>query len=46
VENYHKLNIKGTSYASENYGFKWPVSFEPVWLLNCDGFEAKEGESE
>jgi hypothetical protein len=22
--------------------FSWPYNFDPVWLVSCDGFEAKD----
>lgn len=37
-----KLNIKGHPHGIRNGWFMWPVNFDPVWLLSCDGFEAKE----
>lgn len=39
-----KLNIKGHPDGIRNGWFMWPVNFDPTWLLNCDGFEAKESE--
>ena len=39
-----ELNIKGHPHGIRNGWFMWPVNFDPTWLLNCDGFEAKESE--
>ena len=36
------LNIKGHPHGIRNGWFMWPVNFDPGWLLNCDGFEAKQ----
>lgn len=41
-ENAMKLNIKGNPHGIKNGWFMWPVNFDPVWLENCDGFEAKQ----
>lgn len=35
------LNIKGDPRGIQNGWFNWPVNFDPVWLLNCDGFYPK-----
>lgn len=36
-----KLNIEAVPYAVRCGWFAWPVNFDPVWLLNCDGFTPK-----
>jgi hypothetical protein len=40
-ENAKKLNIKANAIGVRGGWFMWPVNFDPVWLENCDGFEAK-----
>ena len=40
-----KLGIRGDMHGIASGWFAWPYNFDPVWLENCDGFEAKEGES-
>lgn len=35
------LNIKGSEHGIKKGWFNWPVNFDPVWLLNCDGFYPK-----
>lgn len=35
------LNIKGNPHGIRNGWFNHPFNFDPVWLLQCDGFEAK-----
>ncbi len=37
-----KLNIKANPHGVKSGWFMWPVNFDPIWLENCDGFEAKE----
>ena len=37
-----ELNIKGNSYGIKSGWFNFPYNFDPIWLDNCDGFEAKE----
>lgn len=38
--NVRALNIKGDPHGIRMGWFQWPVSYDPVWLLRCDGFEA------
>lgn len=33
------LNIEGHPRGIAGGWFLWPVNFDPVWLVNCDGFE-------
>jgi hypothetical protein len=37
-----KLNIQGHKHGIANGWFLWPANFDPVWLVNCDGFESKK----
>lgn len=30
--------VKGHQTGIDNGWFNWPHSFDPVWLLECDGF--------
>jgi len=39
---WHKLHISGDPHGIKKGWFAWPVDFDPAWLRNCDGFEAKE----
>jgi hypothetical protein len=41
-DNAKKLNIRGNPHGVRMGWFMWPVNFDPVWLENCDGFEAKQ----
>jgi|GEM_PF-1508997 len=36
-----ELNIRGSLRGIRDGSFRWPYSFDPVWLENCDGFEPK-----
>ena len=38
--NAKKLNISADSHGIQNGWFMWPVNFDPVWLLTCDGFKS------
>ena len=35
-----ELNIKASPHGVKQGWFIFPVNFDPVWLLNCDGFES------
>lgn len=43
TKNIEKLNIKADSHGVRNGWFMWPVNFDPIWLLNCDGFTPRLG---
>lgn len=36
------MGIQGKKWGIDHGWFIWPFNFDPVWLLTCDGFEAKE----
>jgi hypothetical protein len=36
-----KLNIQGDPHGIRSGWFMWPANFDPVWLINCDGFEKR-----
>ena len=38
------LTIKGHPTGMRRGWFNWPYNFDPTWLLECDGFEAKATE--
>jgi len=38
----NELNIKANSWGVKHGWFNFPWNFDPVWLLNCDGFEEAE----
>ena len=40
-----KLGIKANEHGVTNGWFMWPVNFDPVWLLSCNGYELKAGET-
>ena len=35
------LNIRGNPIGIKRGWFFWPANFDPTWLENCDGYEAK-----
>ena len=35
-----KAVVKGSDCGIHNGWFIWPYSFDPVWLLECNGFSA------
>ena len=37
-----KAVVEGDKYGIKNGWFDWPFSFDPVWLIKCDGFKRKE----
>ena len=43
-KNESNLNIKAELHGVMNGWFFWPVNFDPVWLINCNGFTPKEDE--
>ena len=36
------LNVTANPHGIKMGWFIWPINFDPVWLLSCDGFTAKE----
>ena len=34
-----ELHITANAHGVRNGWFMWPVNFDPVWLLTCDGFK-------
>jgi len=35
------LKVKGNPHGIKSGWFNHPINFDPVWLLECDGFEEK-----
>ena len=35
-----KLNVQAKRHGILSDWFYWPIDFDPIWLVNCDGFEA------
>jgi hypothetical protein len=33
------LNVIGDKHAIGMGYWSWPINFDPVWLISCDGFE-------
>jgi len=38
----NKLGVKGDSHGISRGWFFWPVNFDPVWLVECEGYTPKE----
>lgn len=38
---YNDLGVTGNPHGIKNQWFIWPISFDPVWLESCDGYEHK-----
>jgi len=36
------LNVKGHPHGVKHGWFNYPWNFDPMWLLECDGFEPLE----
>lgn len=34
-----KASVVGAPHGIKNGWFFWPYNFDPVWLLECDGFD-------
>ena len=41
AKNAKKLNVTADPHGVRCGWFMWPVNFDPVWLLTCDGFKSK-----
>jgi len=39
-------HVTGHLHGIRRGWFLWPFDFDPVWLITCDGFEAKESKEE
>lgn len=39
-----KLGVEGNAHGIRKGWFAWPVNFDPVWLLSCNGFVEKNEE--
>jgi len=35
-------HVVGDKHGKRKGWFLWPINFDPVWLVSCDGFKAKE----
>lgn len=36
------FNVTADPHGIRKGWFMWPINYDPVWLLTCDAFEAKE----
>jgi len=37
-----KFRIKGDDHGIKSGWFNWPFNFDPIWLMNCNGFLEKK----
>jgi len=42
IEASKKLGIKGHSTGIKRGWFMWPANFDPIWLLECNGYSEKK----
>lgn len=42
--NNHSAKVLGHPHGVRKGWFRWPVNFDPVWLLECDGFSADKAD--
>ena len=40
--NWKKLEIQGHDTGLRGGWFMWPVNFDPVWLISCNGFKEEK----
>ena len=38
----NSLNVLVDPHGIRNGWFCWPYNYDPIWLVCCDGFEAKK----
>lgn len=38
--NNHDAHVEGVPHGIVKGWFKWPVNYDPVWLVSCDGYSA------
>ena len=46
AKNMSKLRIKADRVGIQNGWFFWPINFDPVWLIHCNGYEENKKEEE
>ena len=37
-----KASVKGDPHGIRNLWFQFPINYDPIWLLECDGFSTSE----
>lgn len=38
--NNHAAKVSAVGHGVANGWFRWPLNFDPTWLLTCDGFSS------
>jgi hypothetical protein len=41
-----ELNVQADAHGVRSGWFNWPANFDPVWLVNCDGYTPKENKDD
>jgi hypothetical protein len=36
--NNHEAKVAGNPHGIKSGWFRWPLNFDPTWLVSCDGF--------
>lgn len=39
--NNHLAKVEGNKHGIRSGWFMWPLNFDPVWLISCNGFSDK-----
>lgn len=37
----HEAKVERNPHGINNGGFIWPMCYDPIWLVSCDGFMKK-----
>jgi len=40
--NVRAIGVEGDPHGIQMGWFNWPLNFDPVWLLKCDGYEERK----
>ena len=35
-----KASVNGNAHGIRSGWFRWPINFDPAWLISCDGFSS------
>lgn len=42
--NNHQAIVVGNQHGINNGWFAWPLNFDPIWLISCDGYSENEND--
>ena len=40
--NNHAAKVVGHPHGVNSGWFRWPINYDPTWLISCDGFSTDE----